>query len=157
MSLGNAHQCVADCCSSRRLSIGCVLVTLPSVLILDEPTSGLGQYIHRLGFRFETDGLDAFTSYLLLLTLSQLARRGRTIILSIHAPRSDAFDIFDRIALLSKGQIVYSGLRRDCLAWFADLSHHVEKGVNPLGKRPLVRCITALTLGRLFDRRVNGG
>ncbi|WVQ83463.1 hypothetical protein IAT38_005604 [Cryptococcus sp. DSM 104549] len=100
----------------RRLSIGCVLVTLPSVLILDEPTSGL----------------DAFTSYLLLLTLSQLARRGRTIILSIHAPRSDAFDIFDRIALLSKGEIVYSGLRSDCLGWFSALGHEVEKGVNPL-------------------------
>ncbi|WVF67064.1 hypothetical protein IAT40_001808 [Kwoniella sp. CBS 6097] len=100
----------------RRLSIGCVLVTLPSVLILDEPTSGL----------------DAFTSYLLLLTLSHLARRGRTIILSIHAPRSDAFDIFDRIALLTKGEIVYSGLRSDCLGWFKGLGHEVEKGVNPL-------------------------
>ncbi|WWC68886.1 uncharacterized protein I206_102822 [Kwoniella pini CBS 10737] len=100
----------------RRLSIGCVLVTLPSVLILDEPTSGL----------------DAFTSYLLLLTLSHLARRGRTVILSIHAPRSDAFDIFDRIALLSKGQIVYSGLRNECLGWFSGLGENVEKGVNPL-------------------------
>ncbi|KIR40028.1 ABC transporter [Cryptococcus deuterogattii 99/473] len=100
----------------RRLSIGCVLVTLPSVLILDEPTSGL----------------DAFTSYLLLLTLSQLARRGRTVILSIHAPRSDAFEIFDRIALLSKGEIVYSGLRKDCLAWFYSLGYEVERGVNPL-------------------------
>ncbi|WVQ77432.1 hypothetical protein IAR50_007118 [Cryptococcus sp. DSM 104548] len=100
----------------RRLSIGCVLVTLPSVLILDEPTSGL----------------DAFTSYLLLLTLSQLARRGRTIILSIHAPRSDAFDIFDRIALLSKGEIVYSGPRSSCLGWFYSLGHEVEPGVNPL-------------------------
>ncbi|WVR04136.1 hypothetical protein IAU60_001135 [Kwoniella sp. DSM 27419] len=100
----------------RRLSIGCVLVTLPSVLILDEPTSGL----------------DAFTSYLLLLTLSQLARRGRTVILSIHAPRSDAFDIFDRIALLSKGEIAYSGPRSDCLGWFRGLGHEVERGVNPL-------------------------
>ncbi|EIW69228.1 hypothetical protein TREMEDRAFT_31078 [Tremella mesenterica DSM 1558] len=100
----------------RRLSIGCVLVTLPSVLILDEPTSGL----------------DAFTSYLLLLTLSQLARRGRTVILSIHAPRSDAFSVFDRIALLSKGEIVYSGLREDCLSWFSSLGHTVDRGVNPL-------------------------
>ncbi|KIR58002.1 ABC transporter [Cryptococcus bacillisporus CA1873] len=100
----------------RRLSIGCVLVTLPSILILDEPTSGL----------------DAFTSYLLLLTLSQLARRGRTVILSIHAPRSDAFEIFDRIALLSKGKIVYSGPRKECLAWFYSLGHDIERGVNPL-------------------------
>ncbi|KAK4686772.1 hypothetical protein P7C73_g3345, partial [Tremellales sp. Uapishka_1] len=100
----------------RRLSIGCVLVTLPSVLILDEPTSGL----------------DAFTSYLLLQTLSQLARRGRTVILSIHAPRSDAFNLFDRIALLSKGEVVYSGLRENCLGWFSTLGQEVERGVNPL-------------------------
>jgi ABC-type multidrug transport system ATPase subunit len=102
----------------RRLSIGCVLVTLPSVLILDEPTSGL----------------DAFTSYLLLRTLSQLARRGRTIVVSIHAPRSDAFELFDRIALLSKGRVVYSGRRGACLPWFSSLGYNVERGVNPLGE-----------------------
>lgn len=28
----------------RRLSIGCVLVSFPSVLILDEVTTGLGDY-----------------------------------------------------------------------------------------------------------------
>lgn len=100
----------------RRLSIGCVLVTLPSVLILDEPTSGL----------------DAFTSYLLLQTLSALARRGRTVILSIHAPRSDAYPLFDRITLLSKGRVVYSGLRSQCLEWFSGLGHDVEPGINPL-------------------------
>ncbi|BEI93776.1 uncharacterized protein CcaverHIS019_0602350 [Cutaneotrichosporon cavernicola] len=100
----------------RRLSIGCVLVTLPSVLILDEPTSGL----------------DAFTSYLLLQTLSALARRGRTVIISIHAPRSDAYPLFDRITLLSKGRVVYSGLRSQCLDWFSGLGHDVEPGINPL-------------------------
>ncbi|KAL1410291.1 hypothetical protein Q8F55_004297 [Vanrija albida] len=100
----------------RRLSIGCVLVTLPSVLILDEPTSGL----------------DAYTSYLLLRTLSALARRGRTVILSIHAPRSDAFPLFDRLCLLSKGKVVYSGPRSECLPWFHNLGHDVEVGVNPL-------------------------
>ena len=78
-------------------------------------------------------GIDAFTSYLLLLTLSQLARRGRTVILSIHAPRSDAFPLFDRISLLSKGKVVYSGHRRDCLGWFSSLDHDLTAGVNPLG------------------------
>ena len=84
-------------------------------------------------WRDNANGADAFTSYLLLLTLSQLARRGRTVILSIHAPRSDAFPLFDRISLLSKGQVVYSGHRRDCLGWFASLEHDLAAGVNPLG------------------------
>ncbi len=56
------------------------------------------------------------------------------MILSIHAPRSDTYEIFDRIALLSRGEMVYSGPRGDCLAWFSSLGHNVEKGVNPLGK-----------------------
>lgn len=40
---------------------------------------------------------------------------------------------------------MYSGLRRDCLAWFADLGHHVEKGVNPLGKHPFLTHLVPLT------------
>lgn len=61
----------------RRLSIGCILVTLPSVLILDEITTGL----------------DSFTSFQLLETLSRLAKRGRVVVLSIHQPRSDCFPL----------------------------------------------------------------
>jgi ABC-type multidrug transport system ATPase subunit len=99
------------------LSIGCVLVTLPSVLVLDEPTSGL----------------DAFTSQLLLRSLSSLAKtHNRTIILSLHAPRSDAFPLFDKLLLLSKGSLVYAGSGSASLPWFSSLGWNVEKGVNPL-------------------------
>ncbi|GAA5883094.1 hypothetical protein JCM16303_006086 [Sporobolomyces ruberrimus] len=100
----------------RRLTIGCVLVTLPSVLILDEPTSGL----------------DSFTAYHLLGTLSRLAKRGRCVVLSIHQPRSDAFLLFDKITLLSKGSVVYSGLRNDLLAYFRSLDLEPPKQTNPL-------------------------
>lgn len=64
-----------DACD--RLSIGCILVTLPSVLVLDEPTTGL----------------DSFTAFQLLETLSRLAKRSRSVVLSIHQPRSDAFPL----------------------------------------------------------------
>lgn len=64
----------------HRLNVACILVTLPSVLILDEPTTGL----------------DSFTAFALLETLQNLARRGRSIILSIHQPRSDAFRLVSR-------------------------------------------------------------
>ncbi|KAJ7748491.1 P-loop containing nucleoside triphosphate hydrolase protein, partial [Mycena maculata] len=101
----------------RRLSIGCVLVTLPSVLILDEATTGL----------------DATTSFLLLQTLSDLAKRhSRTIILSLHAPRSDAFGLFDRLMVLSKGDIVYSGKASDSLGWFEGHGCELSKQTNPL-------------------------
>ncbi|KAK7064707.1 pleiotropic drug resistance protein, ABC superfamily [Favolaschia claudopus] len=101
----------------RRLSIGCVLVTMPSVLILDEATTGL----------------DATTSFLLLQTLSDLAKRHqRTIILSLHAPRSDAFPLFDQLMVLSKGNIMYSGRGADSLSWFEEHGCELEKETNPL-------------------------
>ena len=100
----------------RRVTIACILVSLPSVIILDEPTSGL----------------DAFSAYQLLLTVSQLAKRNRTIVLSLHQPRSDAFGLFTRILLLSKGDVVYSGLTSKCLPWFKELGEEPEEGTNPL-------------------------
>ncbi|KAF7319864.1 ABC transporter domain-containing protein [Mycena kentingensis (nom. inval.)] len=101
----------------RRLSIGCVLVTMPSVLVLDEPTTGL----------------DATTSFVLLQTLSELAKRhSRTIILSLHAPRSDAFALFDRLMVLTKGNVVYSGRGADSLAWFEEHGCELRQETNPL-------------------------
>ncbi|KDQ16857.1 hypothetical protein BOTBODRAFT_30755 [Botryobasidium botryosum FD-172 SS1] len=100
----------------RRLTIGCVLVTLPSILCLDEPTTGL----------------DSFTAHSLLRTLSNLAHRNRTVILSLHQPRSDAFSLFSRIVLLSRGSVVYSGPTVRCLPWFGKLGYVPEKDVNPL-------------------------
>ncbi|KAJ7151563.1 P-loop containing nucleoside triphosphate hydrolase protein [Mycena filopes] len=101
----------------RRLSIGCVLVTMPSVLILDEATTGL----------------DATTSFLLLQTLSELAKKhSRTVILSLHAPRSDAFPLFDQLMVLSKGDVVYSGRGSDSLAWFEERGCELRKETNPL-------------------------
>lgn len=61
----------------RRLSIGCTLVQMPSVLVLDEPTTGL----------------DSFTAFQILETLKKLAQRGRTVIVTLHGPRSDAFPL----------------------------------------------------------------
>jgi ABC-type multidrug transport system ATPase subunit len=100
----------------RRLSIGCILVTLPSVLVLDEPTTGL----------------DSFTAFALLETLSRLAKRGRVVILSIHQPRSDAFAIFNKVTLLSAGSVVYSGLASKILPHFESLGYTPAAHTNPL-------------------------
>ncbi|SCZ97266.1 BZ3500_MvSof-1268-A1-R1_Chr4-2g07098 [Microbotryum saponariae] len=100
----------------RRLSIGCVLVTLPSVLVLDEPTTGL----------------DSFTAFALLETLSALAKQGRIIVLSVHQPRPDCFKLFDKITLLSRGSVVYSGPRMSILDYFNRLGHPLPVLANPL-------------------------
>lgn len=76
--------------------------------------------------------LDSFTAFQLLETLDRLAKRGRTIILSLHQPRSDAFALFSRILLLSHGSVVYSGQTRVCLPYFARLGFQPQDQTNPL-------------------------
>lgn len=71
----------------RRVSIGAQLLLDPSILFLDEPTSGL----------------DSFTANNVVETLQSLARSNRTIVTTIHSPRSDIVKLFDLILILSQG------------------------------------------------------
>lgn len=75
---------------------------------------------------------DSFTAFQLLETLDRLAKRGRTIILSLHQPRSDAFALFSRILLMSHGSVVYSGSTSGCLPHFAQLGFQPQERTNPL-------------------------
>lgn len=86
----------------RRVSIGVQMLRNPSILFLDEPTTGL----------------DATSAFHLVKTLKHLAKKGRTIIITIHQPRSDIFFLLDRLTLLSRGNIAYTGPTSECLSWF---------------------------------------
>ena len=69
---------------------------MPSVLFLDEPTSGL----------------DSATSLRLVQRLASIAHSThtpRTLATTIHQPRADIFELFDRLILLAAGQVVYQG------------------------------------------------
>nr|QFR37220.1 ABC transporter [Cyberlindnera americana] len=99
----------------RRLSIGIQLLSNPSMLFLDEPTTGL----------------DAHSAFLLIKTLKNLAKRGRTIIISIHQPRSDIFFLFDQLCILSKGRTVYSHTVDNVLLYFQQFGFSVPDSVNP--------------------------
>ncbi|KAG0230494.1 hypothetical protein BGW42_000915 [Actinomortierella wolfii] len=101
----------------RRVSVAIQLLTDPSVLFCDEPTSGL----------------DAYSSFELIKTLTTLAKEGgKTIIASIHQPRSEIFRLLaendGQLVLLSLGNIVYSGPIVESLDWF------VEAGAEPCPK-----------------------
>lgn len=75
----------------KRTSIGVELITDPSLIFLDEPTTGL----------------DSFTAQTVVEILRSLALAGRTIIATIHQPNSDTFAYFDKLMLLSHGEIIY--------------------------------------------------
>ncbi|EWC46649.1 hypothetical protein DRE_04136 [Drechslerella stenobrocha 248] len=99
----------------RRTSIGVQLLANPSVLYLDEPTTGL----------------DAATAHQLMLTLKSLAKKGRTIITTIHQPRSEIWDLFDRVILLSRGQPVYCGTQANALPYFSSMGYEPPEHFNP--------------------------
>jgi ABC-type multidrug transport system ATPase subunit len=100
----------------RRVSIACELVTSPGILFLDEPTSGL----------------DAYNAYNVVESLVSLARNyGRTVIMTIHQPRSNIYALFDRLVLLAKGRLIYSGLAKDeAIQHFKNMGYECPLGFN---------------------------
>lgn len=99
----------------RRVSIACELVTSPSILMLDEPTSGL-------------DGYNALS---VVESLSSLAKNyKRTVIFTIHQPRSNIISLFDQLLLLAAGRTVYSGPFYKVVDYFASLGHLCPRGFN---------------------------
>ena len=103
----------------KRLSIACELVGSPAVLFADEPTSGL----------------DSFQAERVVAALSELAKaEGRTVVASVHQPRSSAFALFDDLVLLAEGRVAYSGPAADALAYFASKeggAHSCPQHFNP--------------------------
>ena len=99
----------------RRTSLAVQLLANPSVLFLDEVTTGL----------------DATTALQLVATLKQLAMQGRTIVVTLHQPRSQMWDLFDNVLLLAGGSLVYGGPRESCIPFFADLGYPLQAFVNP--------------------------
>uniref|UniRef100_A0A8C3SKT2 ATP-binding cassette sub-family G member 8 n=1 Tax=Chelydra serpentina TaxID=8475 RepID=A0A8C3SKT2_CHESE len=99
----------------RRVSIGVQLLWNPGILILDEPTSGL----------------DSFTAHNLVITLSRLARGNRLVLLSVHQPRSDIFQLFDLVLLMTAGTTIYCGTARDMVQYFTEIGYPCPKYSNP--------------------------
>ena len=100
----------------RRVSIAIQILTKPRILLLDEPTSGL----------------DAFTALTIIDVLKDLAKEGRTIILTIHQPRSDLFKQFGNVLLMARGgDVVYSGDASRMLSHFESLGFSCDQNKNP--------------------------
>ncbi|KAI9357705.1 P-loop containing nucleoside triphosphate hydrolase protein [Pilaira anomala] len=99
----------------RRVAIACELVTSPSILFLDEPTSGLDAY-------------NAFNVVECLVTLAK--NYNRTVIFTIHQPRSNIVTLFDQLVLLASGRIVYSGPEVEAQNYFKQIGYPCPSGFN---------------------------
>jgi ABC-type multidrug transport system ATPase subunit len=99
----------------RRVAIACELVTSPSILFLDEPTSGL----------------DAYNAFNVIECLVTLARNyKRTVVFTIHQPRSNIVTLFDHLVLLAKGRTIYSGPQSKTQTYFGEIGYRCPPGFN---------------------------
>jgi ABC-type multidrug transport system ATPase subunit/pSer/pThr/pTyr-binding forkhead associated (FHA) protein len=86
----------------KRVSIGCELITRPSVLFLDEPTSGM----------------DPSTEERLMRHFQAMARRGTTVLITTHILYN--LGLLDRVVILSRGRLVFFGTPGEALGFFSN-------------------------------------
>ena len=66
-----------------------------------------------------TSGLDAFSAQSVMQALSGLAKRGHTVVASLHQPRGSVFSLCDDCMLLADGgRPLYFGKAADAVAHF---------------------------------------
>lgn len=100
----------------KRVSIATELLTDPRILFLDEPTSGL----------------DSNSSQLAVELVKKIAAKRRfAALVTIHQPSARIFHMFDKVILLSQGQLVYFGPTGETLEYFAKLGYHCPMHENP--------------------------
>ncbi|XP_008821310.1 ATP-binding cassette sub-family G member 5 [Nannospalax galili] len=99
----------------RRVSIAAQLLQDPKVMMFDEPTTGL----------------DCMTANQIVILLAELARRDRIVILTIHQPRSELFQHFDKIAILTYGELVFCGTPVEMLDFFNSCGYPCPEHSNP--------------------------
>ncbi|KAM0675409.1 ATP-binding cassette sub- G member 4 [Gurleya vavrai] len=77
----------------KRTMIAIELITDPTVIFLDEPTSGL----------------DTKTALKIMKILNELTKKGKIIVITIHQPSVEIYNMFDKILLMSHGKTIYNG------------------------------------------------
>ncbi|KAH0475494.1 MAG: uncharacterized protein KVP18_001386, partial [Porospora cf. gigantea A] len=100
----------------KRVSIGLELLGDPSVLYLDEPTTGL----------------DANLAYELIRILKRIClKQGCTIVCAVHQPRSQVFNLFDQVLLMSRGRIIFHGPPQTAVDYFTAIGYPCPASFNP--------------------------
>uniref|UniRef100_A0A8C1C868 ATP-binding cassette, sub-family G (WHITE), member 5 n=2 Tax=Cyprinus carpio TaxID=7962 RepID=A0A8C1C868_CYPCA len=90
-------------------------VSIAKVILLDEPTTGL----------------DSMTANQIVVLLADLARRDPIVIVTIHQPRSELFRIFNRIAIMSRGELVFCGKPEEMVDFFSSCGYECPEYCNP--------------------------
>ncbi|KAB8252687.1 hypothetical protein BDV35DRAFT_375948 [Aspergillus flavus] len=76
-------------------------------------------------------GLDAANAHHIVQLLKDLAGEGRTVIVAIHTPRPEIWELFDHILLLSQGHVLYNGSTSSIRGYFERCGHAISASENP--------------------------
>ncbi|KAI5961210.1 uncharacterized protein KGF55_004135 [Candida pseudojiufengensis] len=105
----SSHSSTLSGGEQRRVSLAIQLLSRPSILFCDEATTGL----------------DTSSSLKLVQLLKRLSSSdlGITVVLSIHQPRPEICDLFDKVCLLTKGGrlMYYGNLQNEAYDYFNKL------------------------------------
>ncbi|CAN8106288.1 unnamed protein product [Discula destructiva] len=98
----------------KRVSIGMELAAAPMAMFLDEPTSGL----------------DATAASSIMRTLKAIARLGISVIVVIHQPRMEIFEMIDDLILFANGQVIYEAPGEGARSYFEALGFQFPPHAN---------------------------
>ncbi len=96
----------------KRVSIGCELLTRPSVLFLDEPTSGL----------------DPSTEEKLMRHFGRMAEQGQTVVLTTHILYN--LDLLNLVVILARGRLVYFGPVSEVCNFFSSRDRSISRPIE---------------------------
>ena len=116
----NCHQHLLRNTNFLRKGLRAALFFCPSgrrpIILLDEPTSGL----------------DSSAAYHILKELKTLAvTKQVTIVMTIHQPSTETFNLIENLILLAYGRLIYCGRREGATHFFARVGHPVPPMTNP--------------------------
>ncbi|HII94919.1 MAG TPA: ABC transporter ATP-binding protein, partial [Candidatus Methanofastidiosum sp.] len=98
----------------QRVALASVLVSEPEILILDEPTRGMDYFLKKE-------------------LISYLKEKAKTAIMVTHDVETAA-EFADRVVLLSEGNIISDGNKRDVLSKALLFSPQINRLVQPYAK-----------------------
>ncbi|TDH67001.1 hypothetical protein CCR75_009032 [Bremia lactucae] len=101
---------------TKQLAIATALLQNPSIVLLETPTKHM----------------NLVSSQRLILLLRQLARTGRTIIVTMNTPLSHQVALFDTLNLLIDGVTVFHGNVTEVVPFIASLGYECPFNWNPI-------------------------
>uniref|UniRef100_A0A0N4ZNY3 ABC transporter domain-containing protein n=1 Tax=Parastrongyloides trichosuri TaxID=131310 RepID=A0A0N4ZNY3_PARTI len=100
----------------KRLAFASEIITAPPLLFCDEPTSGL----------------DSFLAQQVIQVLKKLASKNKmTIVVTIHQPSSQVFEMFDKILFMAEGRVAFFGTIPDGIDYWKNIGYPLPKNFNP--------------------------